>query len=77
MGKLWVLVFVIAVAVGPCIDPFKHLFLCLLPCQPPVEILTGNGYVYSYFYGTIPLVLLVEGQITHIVLLLRTLSLLP
>jgi len=24
-------------------SPFKHLFLCLIQCNPPVDILTGNG----------------------------------
>ena len=40
-------------------SPFQHLFLSLTPCQPPVRILTGNGYITSLFRGTIPLVIMV------------------
>ncbi|RPB24906.1 hypothetical protein L211DRAFT_848713 [Terfezia boudieri ATCC MYA-4762] len=32
---------------------------------PPVKILTGNGWVYAYFYGTIPLILSVENERKH------------
>ena len=47
-------------------SPFKHLFISLIRCIPPVDILTGNGWVTSFFYGSIPLILLVEGRVVHV-----------
>jgi len=38
-------------------SPFKHLFVRLIPCIPPMEILTGNGWVFADYIGTISLIL--------------------
>ena len=45
---------------------FKHLFVHLIPCIPLVEILTGNGWVFADYIGTIPLILRVEGEIVKV-----------
>jgi len=34
-------------------SPFKHLFLNLMECILPAEILTGNGLIYAYYCGDI------------------------
>jgi len=47
-------------------SPFKHLFLSLIPCDEPVEVLTGNGWVYAYHYGTIALIINVNGLLQHV-----------
>lgn len=47
-------------------SPFRHLFLMLFECNPPVEVLTGNGWVYASHYGTIPLVLRVGTEISYL-----------
>ena len=44
-------------------SPFKHLFVYLIPCVPPVEILTGNGWVFAHYIGTIPLIIRVDSDI--------------
>jgi len=31
--------------------------------MPPVEILTGNGWVFAYYIGTIPLIIRVDSDI--------------
>ena len=41
-------------------SPFRHLFLSLSPCVPPVRILTGSGYLTAEFHGPIPL--LIKGH---------------
>ncbi|KAI5804143.1 hypothetical protein DFH27DRAFT_554526, partial [Peziza echinospora] len=38
-------------------SPFKHLFLSLTPCSPPLQILTGNGFITAYYRGNIPVIL--------------------
>lgn len=35
-------------------SPFRHLFSFLSPI-PPIQILTGNGFIHAFFKGTIPL----------------------
>lgn len=47
-------------------SPFKCLFLSLIPCDIPVEVLTGNGWVYAYYYGTIPLIIKVNNTLMHV-----------
>ncbi|RPB29105.1 hypothetical protein L211DRAFT_257805 [Terfezia boudieri ATCC MYA-4762] len=54
-------------------SPFKHLFVHLMlvwlahlmQCIPPVEILTGNRWVFVNHYGTIPLIIRVEGEVVR------------
>jgi len=45
---------------------FKYLFLHLTSCIPPVEILTGNGWVSASYYGTIPLFVRVEREVLQV-----------
>ncbi|RPB26409.1 hypothetical protein L211DRAFT_847533 [Terfezia boudieri ATCC MYA-4762] len=47
-------------------SPFKHFFLSLIPCNQLVEVLTGNGWVYAYYYGTIPLIIKVNSWVLHV-----------
>ena len=44
-------------------SPFRHLFLSLERIEPPVKILTGNGYVLAEFKGPIPLIIKVDDRI--------------
>ena len=44
-------------------SPFRHLFLSLERIEPPVKILTGNGYVLAGFKGPIPLIIKVDDRI--------------
>ncbi|KAI5797445.1 hypothetical protein DFH27DRAFT_612154 [Peziza echinospora] len=43
-------------------SPFKYLFLSLIPCVPPVQILTGNGFITAFHRGNIPLILKVADD---------------
>jgi len=45
---------------------FKHLFLFLIQYNPLVDILTGNRWIVSQYYSTIPLVLLVDGKLVYV-----------
>jgi len=45
---------------------FKHLFISLIHCIPPIDILTGNSWVTTFFYGSILLILLVERRMVHV-----------
>ena len=47
-------------------SPFRHLFLSLHPVDPPVRILTGNGYIYAAFKGPIPLIIRAHNEIHHL-----------
>jgi len=47
-------------------SPFYHLFVHLEKCNPPVDILTGNVWIQAFYYGNIPLIIRVNGEIYHI-----------
>lgn len=50
-------------------SPFRHLFLDLQPIEPPVRILTGNGFIYAEFKGPIPLIIRgPHNTVTHLLL---------
>ena len=50
-------------------SPFRHLFLSLEPLDPPVRVLTGNGFIFAHHKGPIPLVLRCpnqDGMVQHV-----------
>ena len=44
-------------------SPFFHLFLSLTPIEPPLRILTGNGFLTASFKGPIPLIIRANAQL--------------
>jgi len=47
-------------------SPFKFLFLSLTPLDPPINVLTGNGWITAESKGTIPLIIKVHNRVEYV-----------